>query len=263
MKKKKKNKYNFLIVVSIIMIGLIAVYFYSRKEDVYTLKYFDSKTKVTDISEYVIRGKDTVFHGKYNQYNEKGIKIAEGNFVNGEPNGKSIYYYNNGKIKSVHYRLNSKITQESYLYYPNGKIWKYALYNPVGECIFIVNYNKDGVLKSYDGDPQIEIYQFRFAHNKQFKINDSQHLKVGDILKHSYIVANIPNTKRSFKIENVGIDNSKVKRTQKSILPAQIDAEEVLIKKGINKIRTIVQYNFNDKVTPTLNDTITFEVNVN
>lgn len=257
------KKYKFLIVLSIIIIGLITIYFYSGKEEVCTLKYYDAKTKITDVSEYVIRDNDTVFHGKYSQYNEKGIKIAEGNFVNGEPNGKNIYYFDNGKIKSVHYRINSKITLESSLYYPNGKIERYALYNPVGESIFIINYDKNGVVKSYDGDPQIEIYQFKFAHKKQFNIKKDQHLKVKDIIKHSYIVANIPYTKRSFKIENVSVDNSKVKRTQKNILPAQIDVEEILIKKGVNKIRAIVEYKFNDKVTPVLNDTISFDVNVN
>lgn len=261
--KQMKKNYKFLIALSVIIIGLIAIYFYNSKEEVYTLKCYDSKTKITDISEYVIRDNDTVFHGKFNQYNEKGIKIAEGNFVNGEPNGKSIYYFDDGKIKSVHYRINSKITLESCLYYPNGKIERYALYNPVGESIFIVNYDENGVVKNYDGDPQIEIYQFKFAHKKQFNIKEDQRLKVKDILKHSYIVANIPYAKRSFKIENVGVDNSKVKRTQKNILPAQIDVEEVLIKKGKNTIRSIVRYEFNDKITPVLSDTISFDVNVN
>lgn len=90
----------------------------------------------------------------------------------------------------------------------------------------------------------------------------SKNLKVGDTLKYGYIIANIPNTKRSFKIENLGIDNSKVKRTQKHILPAEIDVEEVLTKKGKNTIRSIARYEFKDNITPVYNDTLIFHVNV-
>jgi hypothetical protein len=77
------------------------------------------------------------------------------------------------------------------------------------------------------------------------------------------VLANIPSAKRSFKIENVGIDNSKIKRIMKQVPATEIDVEEVLTKKGINTIRAIVQYKFDDKVTPVLTDTISFDVNVN
>lgn len=257
------KKYKILIGLSIIIIGLASIYFYSRGEKVYTLKKYYPDTKQTDISQYVIRNGDTVFHGKYISYNEKGNKISEVNFVDGDIKGKCIYYFNNGQIESIQFKTNSKITQEGIWNNPNGKIRQYALYNPAGECIFTVYYDKDGVVGSYNGHPQIEVYQYKFSHKKQFNIKTDQYLKIGDILKYKYVIANIPNAKRSFKIENLNIDNSKVKRTLKQVLPAQIDVEEALTKKGKNTIRSIVSYEFNDSITPILKDTLSFDVNVN
>ncbi|WP_300566550.1 hypothetical protein, partial [Flavobacterium sp.] len=199
--------------------------------------------------------------GKFVNYNEKGIKIAEGQFVDGHIKGKCFYYYDNGKTETIQFK-NGKITKESTYYNSNGLIESYIMYDDFGKSAFIISFDEKGVRK-YDGYPQLEVYQYRFSHKKQYNIKDDQHLKVGDILKYSYIVANIPNAKRSFKIENISINDSEVKRTLKHILPAQIDVEEVLTKKGKNTIRSIVQYKFNDKITPVFTDTISFDVNVN
>lgn len=258
-----KRKYKIIFsILSVLIIALILVRLCTKNEEVKILKKYYPDTKVTDISEYIIKNGDTVLHGKFTQYNEQGIKIAEGNFLDNEPNGKSIYYFEKGNIKSVYYTRNSKIIEESTFYNHDGLIEKYVMYDDLGDSSFIISFDEKGVRK-YDGHPILEIYQYKIANKEQFKTKINQYLKTGDILKYQYLIANIPNTRRYFKIENVGVDNTKIKRTITKIRATTINVEEVLIKKGINRINAIVQYQFNDKVTPNLNDTIHFEINVN
>lgn len=255
-----KTKYKAIIII--LILGLTAICYYFKYDKVNTLKEYSPSGQLIGTNEYVIRNSDTILHGKFVNYNERGIKISEGQFVDNEPNGLCSYYYDNGKIKSVHFRKNSKINLESTFYNPKGFIEKYVVYDYFGNYFFTIYFDEKGAT-NYDGHFQIETYQYKYANKAKFNITKDQYLKVGDKLKYSYIVANIPNTKRSFKIENLSIDNSKVKRTQKNILPAQIDVEEVLTKKGKNTIRSIVRYEFNDKVTPVFTDTLSFDVNVN
>lgn len=259
---KDNNKFKLIIIfLTIVILGLIIFYNFFKEEKVYVLKEFNLTGQLIGMNEYVIRNGDTILHGKFVRYNIKGIKISNGQFVNGHIYGKSSYYYNNGKVEETHFRKNRDTTLESIFYSPNGFIEKYVIYDDMGKSTFIVNFDEKGIT-NYSGHFQIETYQYKLAHKEQFNIKENQNLKVGDKLKYSYIVANIPNAKRSFKIENISVDNSEVKRTQKNILPAQIDVEEVLTKKGKNTIRSIVQYKFNDKVTPVFTDTISFDVNV-
>lgn len=259
---KMKKKYKIvLITLSVAVLVLIVFRFYFNDEKVYISEEYSPSGKLIGTNEYVIRNDSTIMQGKFVNYNEKGIKISEGQFVDNEPYGLSSYYYDNGKIKSTHYKKNSKINLESTFYNAKGLINKYVVYDYLGNYFFTIYFDEKGATR-YDGHFQIETYQYKFSHKKQFNIKEDQYLKVGDVLKYSYIVANIPNSKRSFKIENVGIDNLKVKRTLKNVPPAQIDVEEVLTKKGKNTIRSIVRYEFNDKVTPVFTDTLSFEVNV-
>jgi len=261
MENNRKKVIVFSVLLVIIIIG--AIYFYNSKNTIHILKEYDSKTKITDISEYIIRDNDTIFQGKFTRYNMKGTKIAEGQFLNNEPVGKNNYFYENGRLNSVYYRKNSKITEEVTEYYPNGNVKRYVMFDPFGMETFIVRFDERGLTKNYEGYPLMEIYQYPIAHKDRFKINTKQDLKVGDTLKYSYLVAEIPNTNRSFKIENISVDNSKVKRTLVHIQPVKIEVGEVLIKKGKNTIRSIVRYEFKDKVTPVFVDTLSFDVNVN
>lgn len=256
------KKYKILILISVVVIGLIILFFSLNKEKVYTLKTFFPDTKVTDVCEYVIRDGDTIFHGKFIRYNGKGNKIAEGNFVNNEPHGKCIYYFDNGVIESVHYRKNSKITLENTYYYSNGSIERYMLYDDFGIPDFEISYDEQGNMKKYKGYPLVEIFQYKFSHKEKFKIENEQLLKVGDILKYKYLLANIPNSKRDFKIENIGLDNTIIKRKITKIPPAEIDVEEVLTKRGINEITASVKYILSDNKKTVIKDTVSFEVNV-
>ncbi|KQB38375.1 hypothetical protein [Flavobacterium aquidurense] len=257
------RKYKIILLLAIIVISWVLVCFYFKNEKVYTLKEYDPNTKQIDISEYVIRSGDTIFEGKFTQYNKKGNKIAEGNFVNGHIKGKSIYYFDNGIIESIHYRKNSTITEESIYNYPNGMVKKYLMYDDFGILDFLIRYDELGNVKSYEGLPLIEIYQYKIANPEEFKRKIEQYLKIGDTLKQQYLVANIPNAKRSIKIENLDIDNTKAKRTFKKTSQTGIEIKELLIKKGINTIRAVVRYEFNDKDKTVINDTISFKVDVN
>jgi hypothetical protein len=256
-----KNK-RILVVISVVLFAILLLHFYFRDEKVYTLNEYSPDGKIIGINEYVIRNGDTIFHGKFINYNEKGIIVSEGQFIDNEPNGICSYYYDDGKIESTHYRENSKITLESTFYDTIGLINKYVMYNDFGKSCFIISYDEKGV-REYRGYPILEVYQYKFTHKKQYNIKTEQLLRVGDTLKYQYLLANLPNTKRSFKVENMSIDDRDIKRTTKHNAPTRVNVEEILIKKGTNTIRAIVKYEFVDKITPVFNDTLTFDVNVN
>lgn len=249
------------VIVLAVLLCLIVLFFYFKDEKVYTFKEYSPSGKLIGTNEYVIRNGNSIQHGKFVNYNERGVKIAEGNFVNNEPNGKSIYYFDNGKIESVHYRKNSKVTEESIFYNSDGLIRKYIMYNDIGEAKFIIDFDGKTV-KKYDGYATYPVNQYKIEKEKKYEIHNRDTLKVGDVIKYEYLLANIPNTKRTFKIETEGIDNSKVKRIITKELPTRVVVEEVLTKKGLNRIKAITQYTFNDNITRVKNDTVTFDVNV-
>lgn len=260
MKINKKHKIALYLLL-IVILGVLIFIFYFKEEKVYTSKEYNSTGQLIAINEYVIRNNDTILNGKFERYNDKGILISKGQFLNDEVYGKCFYYYDNGKIESIYFRKNSKINLECFYYNRNGSLEKYIMCDDFGKSAFVINFDEKGVT-TYNGYFQIETYQYKYANKAKFKIKEDQNLKVGDTLKYSYIVANIPSAKRSFTIENVGIDNGKVKRVTKKIEPCQIDVKEVLTKKGKNTIRSIVRYEFNDKVTPVFTDTLSFDVEV-
>lgn len=132
----------------------------------------------------------------------------------------------------------------------------------LGNTRFIIKFD-NGQVKKYEGYSILPFGLYKIVNNNQYQIKKGDVLSVGDIIRHCYLVANIPNAKRAFKVENVGRDNSKVERIIKSKLPAEIIVEEVLTQKGLNRINIIAQYTFDDKVTPVYNKTVSFIVEVN
>ncbi|WP_306352558.1 toxin-antitoxin system YwqK family antitoxin [Flavobacterium sp. '19STA2R22 D10 B1'] len=253
-----KNKY---IIAIVAILGLIILFFYCKDQKVRILEEYSPSGKLIGTNEYIISWGDTILQGKFIQYNEKGIKISEGQFVKNEPNGICSYYYDNGKIESVFYRKNSKVNLECTYYNQNGLIEKYIMCDSLGRTSFIIKFN-DKIVKKYDGYSILPIGQYKLDNKKQTEIKTGNVLKVGDVIKYDYVLANIPYAKRTFKIEAEGIDNSKVKRTITKEAPTRIIVEEVLTKKGLNRIKAITQYTFEDKVTPVKNDTVSFDVNV-
>lgn len=259
--KNKRNKVVItLVILTITSLGVL--FFCFKNEKIQVLKEYNSKTEETSEYEYFLRNGDTILEGKYIHYNREGKKVAEGSYVNNHLKGKFITYFDNGRIETLQYVVKGKINAENTEYHSNGKIKRYIMFDPLGLEAFIARYDEKGTIKTYDGYPLMENYQYRIANKKQFGSTGDKFLKKSDTLKYKYLIANIPNTKRSFKIENIGLDNSTIKRVSKQVSPTQVDINEVLIKKGINTIRATVQYKFNDKVTTIINDTITFQVEV-
>lgn len=249
------------IIVLAVLIGLIVLFFYFNDEKVHIFKEYSPSGKLIGTNEYVIRNGKPIQQGKFVKYNEKGVKIAEGQFLENEPNGICKYYYDNGKIKSVSYRKNSKVDLETTYYNQEGSIRKYGMCNDIGEPKFIIEFNQK-IVTNYDGYVIYPVNQYKLNRGKQIEITLKDTLKVGDVIKYEYLLANIPNTKRTFKIETEGVDNSKIKRTITKEAPTRIIVEEVLTKKGLNRIKAITQYTFDDNVTRVKNDTVYFDVEV-
>lgn len=258
------NKDIVLVFLGSFIIVCVILYFNFRNNhsDKNVLKEFNDSGQLIGTNEYIIKDGDTIIHGKFVNYNENGIKISEGQFKNNEPYGLNKYYYQDGKLESLCYRENSKITKEITEYYPNGKVKRYIMFDPLGLEAFIVKYDEQGLTIDFEGYPVLEIYQYKIANMKQFNINKKQFLKVGDTLNYSYIIANIPNATRTFKINNIGINDSKIKRIFEKLPPNQIDVKEILVKKGKNTIRIIVDYQFKDEIVPVITDTLFFDVKV-
>ncbi len=259
MTKKKKI---ILLVIATIFIGFIVAYFHTKDEKVYTLKHYDHQTKETSFFNYKIENTDTIIHGKFVKYNEKGVKISDGNFANNHIYGKFISYFENGNIKAEHFKINKELNSESIWNYSNGKIERYILNDEFGNAVFIIRYDEQSNVKNYEGLALIETFQYKIKFKDKFELNIDQYLKVGDTLRHEYLLANIPKSERAFKIELIDSENKKINRKITDILPAVLKVEEVLTKKGVNTFRATVEYKFDDKYKTVINDTISFDVEV-
>lgn len=255
------KKYKFGILILILFFVIISVFFYFKNEKVYVFKEFNSTGQLIGTKEYVLRDGNAIIHGKFIDYNIKGIKISEGQFLNGHIYGKTSYYYDNGKIEEVHFRKDKETTLESTYYNRNGLIKEYFMFDDFGKTVFFIAFDGKAV-KKYDGYSIWPLGQYRLVNKKQYKIKTGDVLKVGDVVVHDYLVVNMPNSKRTFKIETMGVDNSKVKRIISKKLPTRMVVEEIVTKKGLNRIKAIAQFTFNDKETPVLNDTVSFDVYV-
>lgn len=256
------RKYKIILILTVIVLSWVFVLFSFIYGKVHVLKIYNAKTKDTTTVEYIIEEGDTIFHGEFVRYNKAGGKIAEGNFINGAINGESIYYFDNGIIKSMYHYNGNKIPEENRDNFPSGKIMSYTLYDDAGLPAFIIHFDEKGNVKNYEGYPILEIYQSKIANKEKSKTRTNQYLKVGDTLKQQYIIASIPYAKRNVHIENIDTDDSKAKVTLKKTSQTRIDIEEILINKGINRIRAVVKYEFNDKEKTVINDMIFFTVKV-
>lgn len=176
------------------------------------------------------------------------------------------FYINDDKAyfddKLVHNNeKGNELVEERIDNFPSGKIMRYTSYADSGTQAFTILFDEKGNVENFKGQALIETYQNKIASKRRLKEDVNQYLRVGDTLKHHYLIANIPNAKRTLKIENIG--NTKVKRTLKKISQTGIEVKEVLIKKGINTIETVVNYKFNDKEKTSITYTESFEVEVN
>ncbi len=252
----KLNKNVFIIIfISVIIIAL--VFHFHNDNKTHVLKEYDTIKKVTKTFEYVIKNGDTIFHGKFSKINSRGVKISEGNYINNSPYGKCVYYYDDGAIESVQFRLGNNQNSEATWYYKNGKIESYIMYDNKGRPVFKIIFDQNGVEK-YKGYSLLEIYNGEPLKSVQKK----EFLNVGDTLKYKYLIANIPMAKRTLKIENIGAKNSNYTRKVTNKVSTLFEIKEVVRKRGENTIRAIVKYDFDDKEMPALIDTISFKIYV-
>jgi hypothetical protein len=258
---RSKNNRRIEIFLILIIVGGFIIFFLFPKNKKGVIEDYNKNNGIKTTYEYVIKNDDTILHGKFKEYNKSGIKISEGAYVNNEIVGKYTHYYENGIIETEQFKKSSKKTIEGIWYNSKGQIETYAMYDDFGKPCFLIKDMDKEVLR-HKGYPLVETYQYKLSNKKRFDIKTEQHLKVGDVLKYNYLLANIPNTKKSFKIENLGLDNNIIKRTTKKTSPINIEVEEILIKKGQNTVRAVVEYKFNDKATPFLKDTVIFNVMV-
>jgi len=260
-KMKTMNKKYFTILTLLATVAIVTIYcVFFQAEKTKILKEFYPSKKIKAEYEYILKDGDTVLQGEFLLYNPNGIVIAKGTNLNNEPYGKTSYYYGDGKLESVFFRKNSKISEESFEYYPNGEIKRYIMYDPFGLEAFIATYDEAGELKNYAGFPIMEIYQYKFQHKKKFNIQKDQFLKTGDTLIHKYLIANIPKSKREFFLESISEDTKPI--IIKNVSTVQTDYREVLTKKGKNYVKSIVTYKFKNKENTFIADTISFSVNV-
>lgn len=243
-----------------ILIMIVFFVFY-KNEKTQVLKAYSSDTKNTVFTEYEIRDSDTILHGSFKRFNEKNIKIAEGKFVNNDIFGKCSYYYDDGKIEVIHYRKNSDVTLESNFYDKLGFVKSYVMHNAKGEPLFYVDFNRNKIIK-HEGIPISEEGQFVQRKGKIIEITDNEILKIGDTIQYKYIVANIPLSKKSIKFKTDNFDNSKINRKISKKMPTEIIVNEILVKKGLNRINASVKYEFEDKSINYFNYTISFDLNV-
>ncbi len=262
-----KNIHKILILLSSVILVLLIVIFYPKEQKSFIIKRYNPKTKATHTINCQIRGNDTILNGPSTVNNKKGVKIAEGNFVNDQTYGKWNYYSDNGKIEGTLFLSKNNLIAEGIWYYLSGKIKKYVLYDEFGEEVFRIKYDEKGNVLSYNGWPLLEIYQYKISNPERFKkkkikININQFLKIGNVLKYQYLMPNLPFALRDFKIESVNSHDINIKRVTTKKPPAIINVEETLLKKGIHSITAIVKYEFNDIEKTVINDTLAFTVEV-
>lgn len=90
------RKYKILLILTTIVLSWAFVFFSFMYGKIHVLKIYNAEKKITTTIEYIIEDGDTIFHGEFARYNKGGKKIAEGNIINGDLSGESIYYFDNG-----------------------------------------------------------------------------------------------------------------------------------------------------------------------
>lgn len=83
---KNKSFYKAVFLISMIL-GFLILWYCLKDKKVYTLNEYSPTGRLLGTNEYIIRNGDTIMHGKFINFNDKGIKISEGQFVNDEPYG--------------------------------------------------------------------------------------------------------------------------------------------------------------------------------
>lgn len=196
---------------------------------------------------------EKIYHGKYISTNNNGKIIKDYNFFNGKLSGKQIRRFDNGNLKAIVFYKNGlkngyeivfnergkkiierkykndKIILEEYYYHENGKIKSLIFNDYNGDIVFYIEFDKNGYIVKREG---ILIHCFE----RKNKLNTTC---------FEIIISNIQNTNR--KIKFVYDDNRKGIRNLKKINDNFILVEEMVTKRGKNRLNVKVEYKFDKK----------------
>jgi antitoxin component YwqK of YwqJK toxin-antitoxin module len=114
-----------------------------------------------------------VIDGTVTEYYKNGKKKSEGEFKNGDPYGKTIYYYSTGEKMEEQY-LDNTGTGKYTDYYKNGQI---------GEEGQILNGQKNGTFLTYNEYDGALVYKYSYVNGKQISKIPISNVKVLFLLK--------------------------------------------------------------------------------
>ncbi len=98
-----------------------------------------------------------VKHGVSQQFYSSGQIKLRGWIKNGKLDSTGLAYYEDGQMKARGYFHMGKKIGEQLNYYQNGKIKAYSFYNPVGESVYIREYNESGELINEEGTKNTQL----------------------------------------------------------------------------------------------------------
>lgn len=101
--------------------------------------------------------KDGVKHGVSQQFYSSGQVKHRGWIKNGKLDSTGLVYYEDGQMKAKGYFHKGKKIGEQLNYHQNGKIKVYSFYNPVGESVYIREYNASGELTNEEGTKNTQL----------------------------------------------------------------------------------------------------------
>jgi hypothetical protein len=162
------------------------------------IEWYYANGKLQKVQEYV---DDTVEHGKYLYYYPSGKLQDSAQLHYGKIHGERLEFYENGQKNTATMYVNGK-RRSMIAYYLNGKLKLYKAYNYFGELMFIMNYDADGKISSYEGNP---------IHN--FFIKDK--VDIGSEFEVELLVVNPPNYKTEVIVSDWSIN--KRQPTSKSV----------------------------------------------
>ena len=109
-------------------------------------------------------------------------KLIHSDSIEGNTYYSECFYQPSGNLYCTYTMKGLQNINEEIYYYPNGKIKQYAFYNPIGEQVFLRNYDKKGLLTEEYGN------FYCYANINKTKIT------IGDSVIIDFYVASPPNT---------------------------------------------------------------------
>lgn len=164
--------------------------------------YEEEGKAVTILMEktFKIENGDTVLHGYAKSFYQSGQLMGEEHYRNGVKQGVSQQFYSNGRVKHKGWIKNGKLDSiglayyqdgqmkakayfhkgkkigEQLNYHKNGKLKAYSFYNPVGESVYIREYNKQGELTYEEGIKNTQLI-YKGADSK-FALGETLHVTI-------------------------------------------------------------------------------------